>query len=184
VGARRFLIHISRVVAVMAVLGLAFPVGTSYAATNITIQNFVFNPASVSVPAGTTVTWTNRDRDPHTVTTDTPGGPSSGQLQQGQSYNFTFNNTGTFNYHCSIHPQMKASVSVTQASGTAPGVPKATAPPVAPHSPAAGGHATPSAPSRSSGLPATGSADGPILLFLSSAVTVVYELNRRIKRKP
>jgi plastocyanin len=85
----------------------------------ITIQNFAFVPASVTVPTGTMVIWTNQDSAPHTVVSDaTPlfslGAIfSSSQLMQGQSYSFTFSNAGTYAYHCGIHPFMKGTVTVT-----------------------------------------------------------------------
>ena len=78
---------------------------------SISISNFAFSPASLTVKKGTTVTWTNQDGVTHTVTGDN-GGPSSGDLANGQSYSYTFNQTGTFTYHCSIHTFMKATVIV------------------------------------------------------------------------
>jgi plastocyanin len=84
--------------------------------TTITIVNFAFAPASVTVPAGTTITWTNQDTAPHTVTSDT-GLWDSGTVNIGGSYSHTFSTPGTFPYHCAIHPFMKAEV-IVQASGT------------------------------------------------------------------
>lgn len=88
----------------------------------VTIQNFAFSPASLTVSPGTTVTWTNKDSTAHTVTIDSGSGPNSGQIQPGQSYSFTFQQSGTYAYHCSIHPQMKATVVVSSSpsSGQAP----------------------------------------------------------------
>ena len=88
---------------------------TTPAATNaVTIQNFAFNPSNITVKKGTTVTWTNNDSTTHTVTeTDSQTGPDSGDLSPGKSYSFTFNATGTFHYHCSIHPSMTGTVIVT-----------------------------------------------------------------------
>lgn len=91
--------------------------------SSVTIQNFAFMPSSITVPQGTTVTWTNHDSTAHTVTGDTSGGPSSSPIQPGQSYSFTFSNAGSFPYHCSIHPQMTGSVMVT--ANTAPNTPPA-----------------------------------------------------------
>lgn len=88
------------------------PVTTS-ASKSVAIANFTFSPATITVKKGTTVTWTNQDTAPHTVT-GTNGGPSSGNLSQGQTYSFTFNTVGTFNYFCAIHPMMKAVVIVTE----------------------------------------------------------------------
>lgn len=81
---------------------------------SVTIQNFAFSPASLTVKKGTTVTWTNKDSAGHTVQeTDGQSGPMSGTLSNGQSYNFTFNTAGTFHYHCTIHPSMTGTVTVT-----------------------------------------------------------------------
>jgi len=85
----------------------------------VTIQNFAFDPASVTVPKGTTVTWTNQDSAPHTIASDATPLFSMGalftsnQLGQGQTFSFTFNNEGTYLYHCGIHPFMKGTVTVT-----------------------------------------------------------------------
>lgn len=89
------------------------PKPTQTSAVSVSIANFAFSPASVNVKKGTTVTWTNHDSASHTVTGDS-GGPASGPLANGDSYSFTFMQTGTFSYHCNIHPSMVASVTVTQ----------------------------------------------------------------------
>lgn len=85
------------------------------ASTNqVTINNFAFGPADITVKKGTKVTWTNQDSTSHTVTeTDGKTGPDSKTLSNGQSYSFTYNNTGSFSYHCSIHPEMTGTVTVT-----------------------------------------------------------------------
>jgi plastocyanin len=81
----------------------------------VTIQNFAFSPATMSVKAGTTVTWANQDATTHTATAD-PGGPASfdtGNITQGSSKSFTFQTAGSYPYHCSIHTYMKATITVT-----------------------------------------------------------------------
>lgn len=75
----------------------------------VDIQDFAFSPAEISVEAGETVTWVNKDSVPHTVTGENF---SSGTLNSGESYSYTFNDEGTFEYKCSFHPQMTASVTV------------------------------------------------------------------------
>jgi plastocyanin len=85
----------------------------------VTIKGFVFASSDVRVPMGTTVRWTNEDNVVHTVTADTTGGPSSGQLKPGQSYSFKFNQAGTFHYHCAIHPAMTGSITVSGPSAPA-----------------------------------------------------------------
>jgi plastocyanin len=76
------------------------------------ITNFAFSPASITVKAGTTVTWTNNDSVAHTIVGDN-GGPSSGSIAQGGTYSYVFNTAGTLAYHCSIHPSMTGTVTVT-----------------------------------------------------------------------
>ena len=80
----------------------------------VSISGFAFAPASLTVKAGTTVTWTNKDSDAHTVTSQGTGGPlGSAALSTGQSYSFTFTKPGTYSYLCTIHPFMTATVTVT-----------------------------------------------------------------------
>jgi|GEM_PF-1113042 len=83
------------------------------AAVSATIANFAFNPGTITVKKGTTITWQNNDTAPHTVTSDS-GAFSSQTLQKGQSYAHTFNTTGTFAYHCTVHPMMHGTVIVTE----------------------------------------------------------------------
>jgi plastocyanin len=84
-------------------------------ATNtMSIKNFTFDPPSITVKVGTTVTWTNADQDPHTVTSDGKSGPlNSKPLNQGDTFQYTFSQAGTFSYLCTIHPFMTATVTVT-----------------------------------------------------------------------
>lgn len=89
---------------------------TAPVATNmVSIANMAFSPTDITVKKGTTVTWTNQDSVAHTVTeNDGKNGPSAPPLDQGKSYSFTYNQTGTFRYHCSIHPSMTGTVTVTE----------------------------------------------------------------------
>jgi plastocyanin len=88
-------------------------------ASMVNIQNFAFNPASITVPRGTTVTWVNQDPANHQIINDAQGSIAQGaiftsnSLQKGETYSFNFVNPGTYPYHCSIHPSMKAAVIVT-----------------------------------------------------------------------
>lgn len=77
----------------------------------VTIVDFAFRPAVIAVPVGTTVLWTNSGAQPHTVTSDT-GVWDSGVLTTGGTFSFTFNQAGTFTYHCRIHPFMRGAVQV------------------------------------------------------------------------
>lgn len=80
---------------------------------HVTIQNFAFQPANLQVKVGTTVTWTNQDTAPHTVTFRDGSLTSSGMLQKGGSYTYTFTKVGAFAYYCQVHPYMTAQVVVT-----------------------------------------------------------------------
>lgn len=86
---------------------------TAASGNTVSIQGLAFSPASLTVVQGTTVTWTNNDSVSHTVTGD-QGGPNSGTLAPGQSYSFTFSTVGSFPFHCSIHPSMTGTITVTQ----------------------------------------------------------------------
>jgi len=77
----------------------------------VTIKNFAFGPASLSVVAGSTVTWTNDDSAAHTATAD-DGSFDSASIAPGSTFSQTFDTAGMFAYHCSIHPNMKATIEV------------------------------------------------------------------------
>jgi plastocyanin len=80
-------------------------------ANEVWIQDMAFNPSSITISAGTTITWTNKDAVAHTVTSDS-GLFDSGTIGSGKTYSRTFDTAGTFSYHCSIHPAMTAKVIV------------------------------------------------------------------------
>jgi len=75
------------------------------------IDNFQFNPATLTVPVGTTVTWTNHDKDEHTVTSSTRLFSSAG-LDPNETYSFRFDTPGTYAYFCALHPHMTAQIVV------------------------------------------------------------------------
>lgn len=83
---------------------------TNQAEEHVTIKNFSFNPQTLTVPKGTKVTWTNEDSVTHTVTSQ--GNFASNSLSPGDTFSFVFNDAGTFNYNCSIHPTMKGVIIV------------------------------------------------------------------------
>ncbi|MGZ7164444.1 MAG: cupredoxin domain-containing protein [Halobacteriota archaeon] len=78
---------------------------------SIAIKNDAFNPSSITISKGATVTWTNEELEMHTVTSDT-GAFDSGNLNHGDSYSHQFNDAGTFPYHCSPHHFMKGTITV------------------------------------------------------------------------
>ena len=77
----------------------------------VRIDNFSFGPIEVTVPAGTTVTWTNHDDIPHTVVS-TDKVFKSKVLDTDEKFSFTFSTPGTYPYFCSIHPKMTGKVVV------------------------------------------------------------------------
>ena len=79
----------------------------------VKIDNFSFGPVAVTVSAGSTVTWTNRDDIPHTVvSSDDPRVFKSKVLDTDEKFSFTFTKAGTYEYFCSIHPKMTGKVVV------------------------------------------------------------------------
>jgi plastocyanin len=78
----------------------------------VDIKDFVFGPASVTIPVGGSVTWTNRDTAPHTATAQDRGVLQSGTLKEGESYTATFDTPGTYEYFCEFHPDMEGTVVV------------------------------------------------------------------------
>lgn len=84
--------------------------GEFAALAEVSITDFTFTPANLTVGKGTTVVWTNMDPVDHTVTSDTF---SSNALESGDSFDYTFNETGEYSYSCSFHPQMTGKIIVT-----------------------------------------------------------------------
>ena len=84
---------------------------TASASNTINIVNFTFTPGTLTVKAGTTVTWTNNDSTTHHVASDT-GVFDSGNLSPNTTFSYTFNNAGTFPYHCTIHTYMTGTIIV------------------------------------------------------------------------
>ncbi len=97
----------------VALLLLAPTAGAQGKTATVTIKGFAFKPPHLTVTPGTTVTWVNMDRAPHTATATRPARAfASGKLKQGQSYSFKFKRPGTYKYYCKIHPDMKGTVTV------------------------------------------------------------------------
>jgi plastocyanin len=78
----------------------------------VNIDGFAFEPATLTVSAGTTVTWTNKDEEPHTVAASDGSFHSPG-MGTGATFSHTFPTAGKFDYVCSIHPMMHGTVVVT-----------------------------------------------------------------------
>jgi plastocyanin len=87
-------------------------------AAAISIDNFTFNPQSLTVKAGTTVTWTNKDDIPHGIGSANNAFKRSEALDTDNSFSFTFTTPGTYQYFCYIHPHMTGTVVVEAATGS------------------------------------------------------------------
>jgi amicyanin len=106
-----------------AMSGMEMPPGSASAAppdspasqggSAVAITDFKFNPATLTVPVGTTVTWTNQDEEPHTVAAKDGSFHSPGMDTHG-TYSYKFDAAGSFDYICSIHPFMTGTVVVTK----------------------------------------------------------------------
>jgi plastocyanin len=77
----------------------------------VKIDNFVFGPQAITVPVGTTVTWTNSDDIPHTAVS-TDGVFKSKAMDTDDKFSYTFAKAGTYSYYCSVHPKMTGQVVV------------------------------------------------------------------------
>jgi plastocyanin len=104
-----------------SLLGTALILGTvigrnssaAPAAQQVTINNYAFSPAKITIAPGTTVVWVNRDSDAHTVTDS--AGPEHFQspgLENGDRFSFTFKKAGSYQYVCSVHPFMHGTIIV------------------------------------------------------------------------
>lgn len=100
---------------IMATFGFTAPVRA--ADMEVKIDNFTFSPDKLTVKAGTTVTWTNEDDIPHTVVA-TAKAFKSKVLDTNDKFSFTFTTPGSYEYFCSLHPHMKASIVVEAATGS------------------------------------------------------------------
>ncbi|MGC1777174.1 MAG: cupredoxin family copper-binding protein [Xanthobacteraceae bacterium] len=78
----------------------------------IAIDNFTFTPQTLTVKAGTKITWTNRDDIPHGIASDNNAFAKSKALDTDDSYSFTFATPGTYKYFCYVHPHMTGTIVV------------------------------------------------------------------------
>lgn len=84
-------------------------------AKQVAIYNYKFDPEVLTIPAGTTVVWTNKDEVPHSVVSSDKRFTQSGGLDTGDHYSYTFTDAGSYEYFCSLHPFMKGKIVVTNA---------------------------------------------------------------------
>ena len=78
----------------------------------VSIEAFAFTSDDLTIPAGTTVTWTNDEGAVAHTTTSDDGLWDSNTLEPGEQFSFTFEDPGTYTYFCSIHPSMTATITV------------------------------------------------------------------------
>lgn len=161
------------VLAVLLALALA-PGGTARGATHtVDIVDFAFSPATLTITAGDTVTWTNLDAIEHTATS-TSGAFDSGLLGQGQSFSLTFTTPGTYDYLCTPHPTMTGQIVVVAAAAPTP-----TAAPASSAPPAGGGDVPDVAMPRPEPDRWPITAAGAVLVGAAALLTV-----RRVRRGP
>jgi plastocyanin len=86
--------------------------------STLSIHNFTFTPQTLTVKAGTTVTWINKDDIPHGIASSNNAFKKSGALDTDDSYSFTFTTPGTYQYLCYLHPHMVGSIVVEAATGS------------------------------------------------------------------
>lgn len=113
----RGVLRAAAVLALLVVGMLPYGHEASAATFQVAMKGYAFSPASLSVPAGATVTWTNYDTAPHDVkTTSGPVSIHSPMLDKGQSWSFTFSAAGAYGYVCTVHPDMTAGITVRAAA--------------------------------------------------------------------
>jgi amicyanin len=98
--------------------GVLLAQAQSPAAAAVSIDNFTFNPPTLTVKAGTTVTWTNKDDIPHGIAAAGNTIKRSNALDTDDKYSFTFTTPGTYQYFCYIHPHMTGTIVVEAATGS------------------------------------------------------------------
>ena len=99
------------VVAMALTLSASDRAGAVPRAVTVDVKNFAFQPGSVTVAAGTTVTWLNDDEEPHTITS-AEGVFKSAALDSTERFSYTFTKPGTYHYFCALHPHMHADIIV------------------------------------------------------------------------
>ncbi len=155
------------------------------ASGSVAMEDFRFSPATVTVAAGESVTWTNRGEATHTATGD---GFDTGEVASGKSGSATFASAGNFSYACSIHPEMRGMVRVTDASGGKDGADRSLAGVESDDEPgsspgpadASGGESASGAGSREPTLPATGLEAGLLGALGGALLALGITMRRRL----
>jgi plastocyanin len=97
---------------------LVLPSWAQSAPGTVSIDNFTFTPQKLTVKAGTTVTWINKDDIPHGIASSDNAFAKSKALDTDNSYSFTFTTPGTYAYFCYVHPHMTGTIVVEAATGS------------------------------------------------------------------
>ena len=109
------IVTLSLIVLLLTALGISCqsqePAPPTPTITEVSIEGFAFKPAEINVPVGSTVTWNNKDSVIHTVTARDETF-DSGSLSAGDTFSYTFEVVGTFEYYCVLHPYMEGKVVV------------------------------------------------------------------------
>jgi plastocyanin len=100
-----------------ALAGGVIAAGAQSPAGAVSIDNFTFTPQALTIKAGTTVTWTNKDDIPHGIASSNNAFKKSKALDTDDSYSFTFTTPGSYQYFCYIHPHMTGTIVVEAATG-------------------------------------------------------------------
>ena len=90
----------------------ASPENNSSDKYQVKVDNFSFAPATLTIPVGAKVTWTNKDDVPHTVVSTNNAFTHSPALDTDESFSYTFTKSGTYEYYCSVHPKMVGKIVV------------------------------------------------------------------------
>ncbi|MFF3455233.1 cupredoxin family copper-binding protein [Streptomyces sp. NPDC002730] len=146
-------------VAAASLMGLPSTAAHASSQYQVRMSGYAFTPRSLTITAGSTVTWTNQDTAPHDVkTTSGPHSFHSPMLDKGGSWSHTFTSPGTYGYLCTVHPGMTGQLTVKAAAAPSPAATHSHMhQPTARHQ-----HAeTPAAPPRSSTRPPSQSAGSP-----------------------
>jgi plastocyanin len=106
---RAFLVPLG--VAMLMAASADFSVVQAQETNAVVLKNFMFSPMSLTIKAGSTVTWKNLDGEPHTVVNDS-GLFRSSALDQNDTYKYTFDKPGIYKIFCGIHPNMKETITV------------------------------------------------------------------------
>jgi plastocyanin len=104
-------------IAIITLLIASCKSDSSVMANEVILSELIFSPKSLTVSAGTTVTWSNNEAVTHTVTSDATLF-DSGDLTKGQTYKYTFSTAGTYAYHCKYHSGMTGTIIVTSSTGS------------------------------------------------------------------